>query len=189
MNIYGFLGFICGIAVAALLVWAILRKSNTDGKVKTEYDERQKVARGVGFMYAFYVLAAWVVVLISIDMLQVKLPVTDTVLYFTGIVVSGLVLSWYCIMHDAYWGMNSNVKFYTRFLIAIGALNIIAGIGEIVSGDMVVDGVLSNLFINFEAGILIAGIGVFLLIKKRRDGIESAEDGDDESAAESASEI
>ncbi len=179
MNIYGFLGFVCGVAVSVLLVWVLLRRFNTDGKTKTEYDERQKVTRGVGFMYAFYVLAAWVVVLIAIDMMEVKLPVTDTVLYFTGIVVSGLFLSWYCIMHDAYWGMNSNVKFYTRFLIAIGALNIIAGIGEIVSGDMVVDGVLSNLFINFEAGILILGIGVFLLIKKHRDGKDSAEDDDE----------
>ena len=181
MNIYGLLGFVCGIVVSALLVWALLRRFNTDGKTKTQYDERQKVARGVGFMYAFYVLAAWIVVLIAIDMMEVTLPITDTVLYFTGIVVSGLVLSWYCIMHDAYWGMNSNVKFYTRFLIAIGALNIIAGIGEIVNGNMFEDGVLSNLFINFEAGILIAGIGVFLLIKKRRDGIESAEDVDEES--------
>lgn len=173
MNIYGFLGFVCGVAVSVLLVWALLRRFNTDGKTKTEYDERQKVTRGIGFMYAFYVLAAWVVVLIAIDMMEVTLPVTDTVLYFTGIVVSGLVLSWYCIMHDAYWGMNSNATFYTRLFIVIGAINLIIAITE--RGNMVVDGVLQNTFIDFEAGIFIGAIGVLLLIKKHRDGVAEAE--------------
>ena len=151
------------------------RRLNTDGKTRTEYDEHQKAARGVGYMYAFYVLAGWMAVMMAIDMLEAKLPVTNTVLYFTGFMISGLVLAWYCIMHDAYWGMNSNVGYYTKFFIAIGALNLIFGFLEIARGHMVVDGVLQNNFINFEAGILIAGIGVFLLIKNRRDKAEEGE--------------
>ena len=175
MNIAQFVGFICGVGAAVLLIWALTRRFNTDGKRKTEYDERQKAARGVGYMYAFYVLVGWMAVMMAIDMLEAKLPVTNTVLYFTGIMISGLVLAWYCIMHDAYWGMNSNVGYYTRFLIAIGALNLIFGFLEIARGHMVVDGVLQNNFINFEAGILIAGIGVFLLIKNSRDKREESE--------------
>ena len=175
MDISRFAGFICGIAVAALLIWALTRRFNTDGKSKTEYDERQKAARGVGYMYGFYILAGWVVVLMALDMLELKLPVTGTVLYFTGLVVSGLVLAGYCIMHDAYWGMNSNVGYYTKFFIAIGALNLIFGFLEMAKGNMVVDGVLQNNFINFEAGILIAGIGVLLLIKKHKDDVSETE--------------
>ncbi len=175
MNITGLLGFICGIAVAVLLVWALMRRFNTDGRSKTEYDERQKATRGVGFMYAFYVLASWLVIMIALDIAGVKVPVSNTIIYFTGIVVSGLVLAWYCIMHDAYWGMNNNVAFYTRLIIAVGAINLISGITDMVRGNMVVDGVLQNGFINFEAGILILAIGVFLLIKKHRDGVAEAE--------------
>lgn len=174
MNITGFAGFICGIGVAVLLIWALTRRFNTDGKSKTEYDERQKAARGVGYMYGYYILAGWIIVLIALDMLELTLPVTNTVMYFAGLVVSGLVLAGYCIMHDAYWGMNSNVGYYTRFFIAIGALNLIFGFIEIARGHMVVDGVLQNNFINFEAGILIAGIGILLLIKKHKD--ENSED-------------
>ena len=111
-------------------------------------------------------------------MLDATLPVTGTVIYFTGIVISGLVLAWYCIMHDAYWGMNSNVSYYIRFLIAIGAINLIAGFYEMARGHMVVDGILQNSFINIEAGILIAGIGIFLLIKKRRDMRDMKEEGE-----------
>lgn len=180
MNITSLLGFICGIVVAVLLVWALTRRFNTDGKSKTEYDERQKAIRGVGFMYAFYVLASWSVIMIALDIGGVKLPVSNTIMIFTGIVISGLVLAWYCIMHDAYWGMNNNAAFYTRFIIAVGAINLIGGIADMVRGNMVVDGVLQNSFINFEAGILILAIGVFLLIKKHRDGIEEDEAGEGE---------
>ena len=174
MNIAQLAGFICGVGVAALLVWAATRRLNTDGRSRTEYDERQKAARGVGYMYGFWALAGWMGVLMALDLMEAKLPVTNTVLYFTGVVIAGLVLAWYCIMHDAYWGMSSNVNVYTRFLIAIGALNLIFGILEITRGHMVVDGVLQNNFINFEAGILIAGIGIFLLIKSRRDRREES---------------
>ena len=45
-------------------------------------------------------------------------------------------------------------------------------------GHMVVDGILQNSFINIEAGILIAGIGIFLLIKKRRDMRDMKEEGE-----------
>ena len=178
MNIERLLGFICGVGAAMLLVWALTRRLNTDGRRKTEYDERQKVTRGIGYMYAFYVLAGWTVILIAVDMLEAALPATGTVICFTGIVISGLVLAWYCIMHDAYWGMNSNVSYYIRFFIAIGAINFIAGFYEMARGHMVVDGILQNSFINIEAGILIAGIGIFLLIKKRRDMRDMKEEGE-----------
>ena len=65
MNIARFAGFICGVGVAVLLIWALMRRLNTDGKRKTEYDERQKAARGVGYMYAFYVLAGWMAVMMA----------------------------------------------------------------------------------------------------------------------------
>ena len=70
MNIERLLGFICGVGVSVLLIWALMRRFNTDGRRKTEYDERQKVTRGIGYMYAFYVLAGWTVILIAVDMLE-----------------------------------------------------------------------------------------------------------------------
>ena len=175
MNIAMFLGFICGLGLAALLIWAASKRLNTDGKRKTEYDERQKTIRGVGYMYGFYTLMIYLGVMMAIDFLGVELPVTNTILYFTGIFIAGLVLCWYCIMHDAYWGMNNNVKTYTIFLMVIGGINLLFGIMDIVSGSMVVNGVLRNSFVNLECGILMAGIGVMLLIKNRRDKREESE--------------
>lgn len=174
MNVAKILGFIVGICVVALLLWAMSRRLNTDGSTKTEYDERQKAARGVGYMYGFYTLMAYFAILIAVDCMEVTLPVSNTIIYFTGIVVSGLVLTWYCIMHDAYWGMNNNVSFYTRFLLGVGGINLVYAIIEMVNGKMIVDGILQNTFINFECGILIAGIGIMLFIKSRKDRKEGA---------------
>ena len=169
MNIAKFAGLIAGVCAGLLLVLALARRTNTDGRARTEYDERQKIARGVGYKYGYYTLLIYMAVIVALDCLEVPLPFSNIIMSFTGIVISGLVLSWYCIKHDAYWGLNSNIVFYTRFLIGLGGLNLIYGIIEMIRGRMIVDGILQDTFINFEAGILIAGIGIMLLIKNRKD--------------------
>lgn len=169
MNIARFVGFICGVGVVLLLIWALSRRFNNNGSRKTEYDERQQAIRGVGYKYGFYAFVIYMCLLIAIDSLETELPVTNTVIYFTGFVLAGMVLSGYCILHDAYWGMNNNITVITRFLIGIGIVNLIVGIVEMCQGTMIIDGVLQNTFINLEAGILIAFIGIMLLIKGKRD--------------------
>ncbi|MCQ2567863.1 MAG: hypothetical protein MJ127_05645 [Mogibacterium sp.] len=176
MNTEKVIGFICGVGVALLLVWAVLKRSNTDGSTHTEYDERQKVIRGIGFKYGFYTLITYLFLLMLAEIAELKLPVSTSVIYFTGIVISGLVLSGYTIMHDAYWGLNNNIQFYTRFLMSIGVLNLIFGFAEMFRHQMIVGGILQDNFINFEAGILLAGIGVMLLIRSRQNRRE--EDGE-----------
>ena len=175
MNISAFVGFISGVCIGVLLIWALMRRLNTDGKRKTEYDERQKAVRGQGYMYAFYCLAVWTCILMAVEILGARLPATRTVMFFTGIMISGLVLAWYCIMNDAYWGLNTNIRYYIRFMIGIGAINLISGFLGMARGQIVVDGVLQNDFISFEAGILIVGIGLLLLIKSRKDSREESE--------------
>lgn len=64
---------------------------------------------------------------------------------------------------------HNNITVITRFLIGIGIVNLIVGIVEMCQGTMIIDGVLQNTFINLEAGILIAFIGIMLLIKGKRD--------------------
>ena len=54
------IGFFVGIGVAVLLIWAMFKRFNTDGSTKTEYDERQKTIRGIGYTYGYYTLMAYV---------------------------------------------------------------------------------------------------------------------------------
>ena len=53
------IGFFVGIGVAVLLIWAMFKRFNTDGRTKTEYDERQKTIRGIGYTYGYYTLMAY----------------------------------------------------------------------------------------------------------------------------------
>lgn len=176
MNIAKLVGFIAGVAVSLLLIVVFMkRRGYTDGSNKTEYDERQLIARGRGFMLAYYTLLIYLAVIIMIDMLDVTIPCSMTVLVFTGFVISGLVLSFYTIMNDAYWGINNNVSLITRAIIAIGIINFVFGIVDMCKGKMVVEGILQDGFINFEAGVLILAIGIMLLIKKRKDKQEAGE--------------
>ena len=46
-------GFAVGITVGVILVMVLLKMSNTDKKIKTEYDERQERIRGKAYKYAF----------------------------------------------------------------------------------------------------------------------------------------
>ena len=174
MNIAKFAGFAIGLGISVLLIFVIFRRLNTDGSTRTEYDERQKAVRGVGYMYGFYTAVAFFVVMMALDLLEITIPAVDSVLYFTGLVVAGAVVTAYSILHDAYWGMNNNIQFYTRFFIGIGGFNLVYGIWSIVSGSMIENGVLQLPFINLEAGLFIAGIGVLLLVKRGMDQKEEA---------------
>lgn len=176
MNIAKLIGFLAGVGLALLLCTvAIRRRGITDGSKKTEYDERQKIARGEGYKYGYYTLVIYLCLILMIDMAELKLPCSMTVVAFTGFCISGLVLSGYAIMHDAYWGVNNNAAFIIRVLIALGAINLIYGIVEICKGNMVVNGILQDNVINLEAGILILGIGIMLLIAKNREAHEESE--------------
>lgn len=176
MNIAKLLGFVAGVGLAALLcILVIRRRAITDGSKKTEYDERQKITRGEGYKYGYYTLVIYLCLILMIDMAELKLPCSMTVVAFTGFCISGLVLAGYTIMHDAYWGVNNNASYITRVLLGLGCINLVYGIVEICKGEMIVDGILQDDVINLEAGILIFGIGIMLLIRKNRDEHDESE--------------
>ena len=55
-------GIIVTIAATILLVTLFLKLGNKDKRVKTEYDERQKIIIGQGYKIAYWTLAALLVV-------------------------------------------------------------------------------------------------------------------------------
>ena len=56
MNSFASFGLPVGIMVGLVLVVILLKYINRDKKLKTEYDERQKIARGRSYMFGFYAL-------------------------------------------------------------------------------------------------------------------------------------
>lgn len=178
-------GILVTIAAMVLIVFAIFKLGNKDGRVKTEYDERQKIVIGEGYKYAFWTLAALLVVLqIGVEverdfgessLIQSSLgPLT-----FALIIASILVFCVYSIWNGAYWGLNSNKKSYIIILAVIGVVNVFIGVAAIMIDGLVVNGALSGAFVNLTCGLLMAVVLVAAWIKDRIEKNSDDEEGEE----------
>lgn len=169
MDIKDIIGFICGTAIILLLIWTFIRRRNN---YKISYDERQLAIRGVGYMKAFYSLTLWLAIIVIAGVMEISIPASNTVLCFTGILLSCLILAWHCIMNDAYWGIKQKNKYYVYVLAVLGFINLLVGGNALVSGQSIENGILQNDFIVFETGIFVLCLGMFLMIKHYEDNKE-----------------
>ncbi len=167
------IGVIAGLVIAALLI----RYMNRDKQWKTQYDEMQQQIRGKAYCFAFYTVIILEAVLIFVSLFGLRLPMTGAVMHFTIIVIGVLVLACYCIWHDAYVGLNTNMKRYAIIVIFAGLINLLSGIAAIASGRMILNGQLQTPFINLLCAIMLCVIGIVMLIKKGMDNRDKA--GDD----------
>lgn len=166
---YYTMGILLGIVLGLILTVLLLKTINRDGKMKTEYDERQKEARGRGYMFGFYAIvltnALFLVLSTSFDLSNLGAS-----LYFIPIVIGIIVQATYCVFHDAYVGLNNNM---TRFFVGmtlITAFNLFVGIKAFIDGEIVIDGKLQEPFINLLCGGIFLVLAVEFGVKKLIDG-------------------
>ena len=160
MTIYYALGLVCGVAVGlvfvALLVW-LTRKMG--GKVDLEckkgaYDERQLLARGVAYKYAFYTLLLGVVSIAILDTMGIKIFMSLAGIMLI-IFVSLAVFATICIMKDAYMSLYENVKGVVIMFSAVALINLVTAISNIVAGTSLIEnGELSVCCVNLIVGLL-----------------------------------
>lgn len=161
MNIYYLLGVICGVAVGlafvAILVYLTRKmggKIDLDVK-KDAYDERQLLARGVAYKFAFYTLLDGMVVIALMEEIAGIRLFMSMAGVWVMICISIAVFATVCILKDAYMSLYENVKGVVIMFSAIGILNIAIGIGNIVDGvPLIENGVLSTRCANLIVGLL-----------------------------------
>ena len=163
------LGFIIGLMVAAVLLVFIFKFANKDGKVRTEYDERQKAVRGKAYRYAFYTEIFAQVIISCIFMSNIELPIENYVLLFIGIILGCTVLATYCIWNDVYWGLNNNHKRFHIIFIAALILNILPVYFNSISGTLTENGKLGMPGLNIIVIIMMVIVYAELLIKSVMD--------------------
>ena len=183
-------GFIFGIIITIVIIAAlcvfIFKVSNTDGKRKTEYDERQKLIIGEGYKIAFWTLAGLLVLVQIIETIIVniggglKFSASFGIIAFAMIIISIMVFCVYCIFNGAYWGLNNNKKRYIIIIGVIGVLNLLLAFVSIIRGEMIVDGVISGSFVNLLCAILMAVVIGAVGIKELKDKRENSEDEGEE---------
>lgn len=161
MNIYYLLGVICGVAVGlafvALLVW-LTRKMG--GKIDLEckkgaYDERQLLARGVAYKYAFFTLMIGMVIIALMEEIAgIRLFMSMTGVWIM-VCISLAVFATICILKDAYMSLYENVKGVVIMFSAVALLNLVIGVSNIVEGaSLIENGVLSVRCTNLIVGLL-----------------------------------
>ena len=143
-------GVATGVAVGLVLALIIVRTVNRDRKLRTEYDEMQKLARGQAYKYAFYAVMIYEALVCWLSM-GIELPAEQSVIHFFGIFVGITVQACYCIWKDAYIGLNTNLK---RYIILVGKFQLQT--------------------INLLCGLMFAAIGAVGLAKKLADREEDA---------------
>jgi len=98
------------LALIAFCCWAIFKRANNDHKAKTQYDERQNVIRGRGYMFGFWTVLVFLGILFIMETFGITLPVAPFSLGFIGAILGATVMSVYTVWNGAYWGLNNNRK-------------------------------------------------------------------------------
>ena len=164
-------GAAIGMTIGVVLVLVIFMISNKNRKMKTEYDERQQIIRGKGYKYAFFGVTIYAVLCFFLGMMGLELPMEPAVEAFSYIFVGVVVNIVYCIIHDAYWGLNNNRKRYLIIMGAIVVLNTAVVIRTGMDGELVVYGMLSsvgiNLLVTVMMLILFVTLGIHSIREKR----------------------
>lgn len=171
------MGFVVGLMIAAIALVFIFKYANKDGKIKTEYDERQKAVRGKAYQYAFYAEVFAQAVLMIMLMSGIELPVENYALVFIAVIFGCTVLAVYCIWNDVYWGLNNNHKRYHMvFMIAI-LLNLLPVLGPVFAGSLFVNGKIGLPMLNIVVLVMMFIVYIELLVKKIKDKSDSREEG------------
>ncbi|MBP5385090.1 MAG: hypothetical protein J6Y57_08985 [Lachnospiraceae bacterium] len=162
-------GVTAGLLIGFLVVAVIAVICNKNRKLKTQYDERQQIARGKGFRFGFYSMIAWAVINEILAFGAIELPIEPAMMAFSYIFIGVATDVTYCIFHDAYWGLNNNKMRYLICFLFVAALNVFVVIRTLRSGELFVDGRLGTYGINAFCALLFVLIGIAIAIQMIRE--------------------
>ncbi len=154
-------GILAGVIVGLIIVMVFFKLSNSNKKMKTEYDERQQLVHGKAYKAAFYSFIVYEFLMMLIGVSEIELPVESHILHFGSIILSCTVLACYNIWHGAYWGLNNNRKRYAILFLVAAVINSIPVIAALKSGD-----ILGTALINLAVLVMMLVLSVLLLIKQ-----------------------
>ena len=168
MNIYRSAGLAVGVFVGIIVAVIILRLTNRNRSVKTEYDEMQKKVRGDGYRIAFYTVIIYEAVMCLLSG-AVELPAEPIVVHFMPIIIGVIVQASYCIWKHAYVGLNTRMNRYLLFMAVVAVINIGVGVMNCLEGNMVVDGIIQAPAVNLLCGAMCVILGVVGAVRKAAD--------------------
>ena len=176
MNAKASVGMAIGLMVGLVIAVILLKIANKDHKAKTQYDERQEMIKGRGYMYGFYTMMFMEVVVMLLEMSGIELPIENYLIHTIAILGGALVLCAHSIWNGVYWGLNNNRKRYAIILVLAVILNLIPLAASIAHGAISGHGFNSIPVLNLIVLVWMAIIGVIALVKKFVDARNVEED-------------
>jgi len=172
------IGWVIGVIVGLILVPILLKQINKNGKVKTEYDEMQKINKTKSYFVGFVATMIYVALLMILSTFEISIPAEERVILFSIIFV-GIVSSVSAsIWNDSYWGLTTNRVRFWILMIVCGIINIGVPIIDIIRGTFFVDGKIGITGINLMCGALFLILALQSIIKsliEKRAGDEDEE--------------
>ena len=154
-----------------VLIFGVMRFMNKD-KVTAKYDEMQELIRGKAYKYAFWTVCLVEVAVLILGTTGVELPFENETLQFIIILIGVVVHITYSIWHNAYIGLNTNVKRYTIVCAPIAALNFLNAFIAIRSGELFENGKFGFAFINLFIGVIFVAVAAEIYVRNRIDAGE-----------------
>lgn len=155
-------GFVAGIFLVAVLLTFARGKHWV--KEKCNYDERQRLVRGKGFQYGFFVLLIGCAILTCFGSVLAQFIGYPIMIFFV-LCLGVLTYAVYCIINDGYFALNDKpIRFHIIFII-LAIVNVVLGIAAIYQDEhfALADPLPSGIINLITAGVLFAIETAFLL--------------------------
>ena len=173
--------------IAVIIILVIIANN---GEYRAKYDERQILEQGKAFKFGFFSTIIAIGVIGAADAFGIVSMIDTTVLYCSAIFIGLGVYVVYCVWHEAYFGINQQSVSVMVMLAIIGLANTTLSIMGFVSGQMVVNGIVTFRIMNVLCAALFFALFITILIKKlslsKTSEEDEDEDDDDEDAVESS---
>ena len=161
------LGFLCGIAVVALVVLLIrLVFKKKSWVLCGEYDERQKAIQGCGYKYAYFTL---MIAVVAGGLFDAWTGIRWIVLFPFAVLclwLSLCVFVTYCIAKDAYVALQAKRKVLILVFAVSALVNLGIALMEIFCGNgIITDGCLNLTSANLFTGMASLQIAIALGIR------------------------
>ena len=166
MNTAWATGFIVGILIVAIVCGIAARIARKKGVGSGRYDERQQVARGKAFTWAY----ATLLIYLALWMIPRSLDIPffmESMSVWLGALLSIAVFVGYAIFHDAYFKASESPRAWIGIICVVGLANLVIGVIHLFQGETLADRLYDNM--NLFVGALFAVVLGCIVAKRAMD--------------------
>ena len=167
MNTAWAIGFGTGILIVAVVSAVIAWMAKKKGRIGIgKYDERQQIARGKAFTWAYATLLIYLALWMIPRTMEVPFFMEGASVWLGALISIGVFVG-YSIFHDAYFKASESPRTWIGIICAVGLLNLGLGIGRLFRGETIAERLYDNM--NLLVGVLFTFVLGCIVAKRAID--------------------